>query len=170
MFKSLSTHIKSYKKWYGIGIVVIILVVGSIAYSRIPHFEDITSELRGEITLDSEPLSKAIIEIISPQPGEEYETGDVITFQWEVVGSQIIQLDQPIESTIYLMHLEIRPKLGFSPEKLLKARPIYDVIARNVKGNSYEWTVPDGLGGSYWVGVIDSLDQKGLMEGFFTIY
>ena len=88
-----------------------------------------------------------------------------------MVGPQIIQLDQPPKSTVYLMHLEIRPKLGFSPEKLLKARPIYDVIARNVEGNSYEWIVPDGfLGGSYWVGVIDSLNQKGLMEGFFTIY
>ena len=167
MFKSLSAHIKSHKKWYGIGIIVVILIVGSIAYGRIPHFEDITSELRGEITLDGEP--KAVIQILSPKPGEEYETGDTITFQWEVVGPQLIKTDQPPKSTIHLMHLEKRPKVGFSAEDLLKARPIYDVIAKNVEGNSYEWIIPDGFRGSYWVGIIDSLNQKGLMGGFFTI-
>ena len=67
------------------------------------------------------------------------------------------------------MHLEKRPKVGFSLEEPLKARPIYEVIARNVEGNSYQWTIPIAFRGSYWVGIIDSSNQKGLMEGFFTI-
>ncbi len=158
MFNSLSTHLKINKTKYTIIAILLLFVVSVVVYNRVPNFNDFTSELSGDITRIQRPsLAVSSLQLLEPDGCEMFDAGQTTTIKWRAqampVGSSRFKKPTVIKYNLYLLWAKGRTQL----------------IAKDVVGNTYVWSIPVHLRGQYRIGIRDSQRHRDVTDSSFTI-
>ena len=120
----LSNHIKAHKGLYGLVVVVVLLVVGALSYTRPPNFDDVTAELAGEVGKVAQEKLVTVEEV------KLDEVTGQLRVSWRVnkdvlpglrLGLNEVKVDiysLALDGSKYLFAKDVSPEEGFAEAKM----------------------------------------------------
>lgn len=151
MPNSFLDHLKAHPKTYGIGLIVVAFVASAIAYNQVPNFESLSASLTGDIT--SAERADSSLQIVSPNGGETFVSGDVTTIRWA-------DEDGAERYHLYLLPSESNQDRTNKDEK---------VIVKNVRGLDYEWRIPIYVKGQFKIGIENDSSDLDTSDNYFKV-
>ncbi|GEM_PF-6335086 len=142
------THVAKHKTGYLIfAIIAAMLGVSAWSYGRIPDFEAL--KLAGQTG-----AAATTIQVVSPNGGEVFQAGGSMAIRWDMGPLSLPRGASAPTADIYLR--TAGPNSGIvSGRTIVLPRKNAVEVARNVKGNSFAYTIRPDLTGDWKVAVLN---------------